>query len=181
MKRPLRDSHFRIMAFLFKIRDFFIPRRRLLREVGLKTGDSVLDFGCGPGGYIVRTSELVGESGVVHALDHHPLAVDSVERIVQKHRLKNVRTIRSEGGTGLSDSSLDAVLLYDVLHELENPAQVLRELHRVLKPGGILSASDHHLKKEEIVFRITENGLFNRAGRGKKTFTFSKPPRDSGP
>lgn len=50
MEKPLRDSHFKIMALLFKFRDFFIPRRRVLKEVGIKSGFSVIDFGCGPGG-----------------------------------------------------------------------------------------------------------------------------------
>ena len=174
MEKPLRDSHFKIMALIFKMRDFLIPRRRVLKEVGIKAGFSVLDFGCGPGGYIAETAKLAGESGNVYALDHHPLAIESVKRIIDKKRLKNVKTIKSDSRIGLSDSSIDVVLLFDVLHELKDPKQIFQELHRVLKPDGFLSASDHHFKKEEIVPRITEGGLFKSAGKGKKTFAFSK-------
>ena len=174
MKRPLRNSNFKGMALIFKFRDLIIPRRRILKEVGIKSGFSVLDFGCGPGGYIAETSKLVGDSGRVYALDFHPLAIRSVEKIVEKNGLKNVKTITPDSGAGLDDSSVDVVLLYDVLHELENPAEIFQEFHRILKAGGVLSASDHHFKKEEIVPRITEGGLFKPAGRGKKTFAFCK-------
>jgi len=174
MEKPLKDSHFKMMALLFKIRDFFIPRRLVLKEVGIEAGFSVLDYGCGPGGYVADTSLLAGESGTVYALDHHPLAIQSVKKIIGKKSLSNVKTIHSAGETGLSDSSVDVVLLFDVLHELKNPESILQELHRVIKPGGLLAASDHHFKKEEIVPRITVGGLFEPAGRGKKTFTFRK-------
>ena len=53
------------MAITFKIRDFFLPRMNILKEVGVMTGFHVLDYGCGPGGYVVPLSELVGETGKV--------------------------------------------------------------------------------------------------------------------
>jgi ubiquinone/menaquinone biosynthesis C-methylase UbiE len=86
--------------------------------VGIKPGNCVLDFGCGPGGYIL-----------------------------------------SDGPTGLPDRSIDVVLLYDVLHHLKRET-TLPELRRVLKPGGILSVSDHHMKAGEIISQITGNSLF---------------------
>lgn len=62
-------------------------------------------------------------------------------------KLANVETIHSDCKTGLPDNSVDAVLLYDTFHDLSDPDGVLEELHRVLKPDGILSFSDHHMKK----------------------------------
>jgi ubiquinone/menaquinone biosynthesis C-methylase UbiE len=174
MEKPLKDSHFRMMAILFKIRDFFIPRRLVLKEVGIEAGFSVLDFGCGHGGYVSETAKLVGDTGKLFVLDHHPLAIESVKRIIDKKGLKNVHTLESDEKTGLPDSSVDMVLLFDVLHELKNPKKIFQELHRVLKPSGILAASDHHFKKEEMVPRVTEGDLFQLAGRGSKTFTFRK-------
>ncbi|MFH1323270.1 MAG: methyltransferase domain-containing protein, partial [Methanobacteriota archaeon] len=64
-------------------------------------------------------------------------------------------TIHSDRRTGLPDKSLDAVLLYDAFHDLEKPDDVLKEIHRVLKSDGILSFSDHHMKEEEIVSKVT--------------------------
>jgi len=59
-----------------------------------------------------------------------------------------------------------------VFHGLNNANAVLTELHRVLKPKGILSFSDHHMKEAEIVSQITSGGLFQLSARGKKTFSF---------
>jgi ubiquinone/menaquinone biosynthesis C-methylase UbiE len=170
----MSDFGFKTMAFTFKIRDFFNPRSNIVKEVGIKEGFHVLDYGCGPGSYVKAVSEIVGESGRVYALDIHPLAVKSVKRIVEKYNLTNVGTILSDCKTGLADESTDVVLLYDTFHDLANQKEVLEELTRVLKPDGILSFNDHHMKEQEIVQRITNDGLFKLLRKGEKTYSFLK-------
>ena len=165
---------FKLMSLLFKVRDVLRPRRDVLKEVGIKPGDSVLDFGCGPGGYIMPLARLVGPSGKIYALDMHPLAIRSVQQMANREGMANVKTIESDGGTGLPDNSMDIVLLYDVFHGLARPDDVLKELHRVLKRGGILSFSDHHMKEEEVPARLTGTGLFQLAGKGRSTHSFLK-------
>jgi ubiquinone/menaquinone biosynthesis C-methylase UbiE len=174
MDKPQTDFAFKFMAFGFKFRDIFLPRMNILREVGIKPGFQVLDYGCGPSGYISPLAELVGESGKIYALDIHPVAIKMVQKLVAKKKLTNVQTILSDGKTGLPDSSIDAVLFYDTYHCLGEPDGVLKELHRVLKPKGILSFTDHHMKEEEIITALTKNGLFNLSQKAKKTFCFLK-------
>lgn len=168
----MSNLHFRLMSLSFKLRDFFSLREDVLGEVGIRPGFHVLDYGCGSGSYVVRAAELVGESGKVYALDIHPLAVQSVQNLASKKRLGNVETICSDCESGLPDSSVDVVLLYDTLHGLSDPSGVLEELHRMLKPNGILSFSDHHMKEDEIVSNLTNSGLFRLSGKGEKTHTF---------
>jgi ubiquinone/menaquinone biosynthesis C-methylase UbiE len=165
---------FRLMAFSYKFRDLRLPRTNILREVGINPGFRVLDYGCGPGSYIIPVAELVGESGKVYALDMHPRAIRKVRGIASKKRLTNVETILSDCETGLPDNSLDVVLLYDIFHHLSQPHRILGELHRVLKPEGILSSSDHHMKENEIVSGVTDSGLFKLAKKGPRTYTFMK-------
>lgn len=171
---PMADLHFRFMALAFKVRDFLSPRRTVIEEAGIRPGFHVLDYGCGPGSYIAAASELVGSAGKVYALDIHPLAVRTVQDIARKKGLRNVETILSGCETGLPEESVDAVLLYDAFHDLGDPEGVLRELHRVLKPGGTLSFSDHHMKEEEIMAGITRGDLFRLAGKCGKTYSFLK-------
>jgi ubiquinone/menaquinone biosynthesis C-methylase UbiE len=45
-----------------------------VKEVGIREGFSVLDFGCGPASYVKAVAELVGKSGKIYALDINPLA-----------------------------------------------------------------------------------------------------------
>ena len=174
MQRTQSGLAFKFMTLVFKIRDLLYPRAAVLEEAGIEVGFRVLDYGCGPGSYIAPLADLVGESGEVYALDVHPLAVEGIERIAVERGLHNVKTVHSGCGTGLPDDSLDVVLLYDVFHDLSSPDDVLTELHRVLKPGGVLSFSDHHMKEEEILSRVTSGGLFDLARKGRKTFTFAK-------
>ncbi|MBA7679381.1 2-methoxy-6-polyprenyl-1,4-benzoquinol methylase [subsurface metagenome] len=146
----------------------------VLEEVGIKPGFHVLDYGCGPGGYIIAVAELVGKSGKIYALDVHPLAIQRVQSIASKKQLTNVETICSDCKTGLPDNSVNVVLLYDTLHMLSDPNRVLEELYRVLKPKGILSFSDHHMKENEIISKVTNRGLFRLSRKGERTYSFLK-------
>ena len=174
VKRPEPGLHFRLMSFTYKSRDFFAPRMKILKEAGIEEGFQVLDYGCGPGSYITLLSDLVGPSGKIYALDIHPLAIQTVKRRATIRKLTNVETIKSDCQTGLPDQSVDVALLYDVFHDLDNPKEVLRELHRILKPNGILSFSDHHLKEAEIISGVTKGDLFKLAHKGQKTYSFQK-------
>jgi len=165
---------FKTMALTFKLRDFFRPRRDIVKEVGMKPGYHVLDYGCGPGSYVKAVAQLVGKSGKIYALDINPLAIQTVQNIILKNQLANVETILSDCKTGLPDNCIDIVLLYDTFHDLNNPDEVLEELHRILKLNGILSFSDHHMKEYEIMSKITKKGLFRLFKKGERTYSFVK-------
>jgi ubiquinone/menaquinone biosynthesis C-methylase UbiE len=165
---------FRAMAFTFKIRDFFRPRRDIVKEVGIKEGFHVLDYGCGSGSYVTAVAELAGKSGKIYALDINPLAIKMVKKIIAKKQLPNVETILSDCNTGLPSNSIDVILLYDTFHDLADQNIVLGELHRVLKLNGILSFSDHHMKENEIDSQMTKLGIFKLLRKGKRTFSFVK-------
>jgi len=170
MDKPMSNFHFKFMSFCFKFRDFILPRRSILKEVRIKPGFHILDYGCGPGSYVLPAAELVGKSGKIYALDIHPLAIQAVQSVALKNQLTNVKTICSDCKTGLPDNSVDVVLLYDTLHVLSDPKRIL-ELHRVLKPDGILSFSNH-MKENEVVYKVTSIGLFKPWRKGKFTYNF---------
>jgi ubiquinone/menaquinone biosynthesis C-methylase UbiE len=174
MDTPMANLKFISMSLFFKVRDLISPRRQVLEEVGLRPGDRVLDYGCGPGAYVPDAADMVGEAGKIYALDVHPLAIKRVRDIAEKRGLTNVETIQSSCRTGLPDGSLDVVLMYDVFHMLDNPQAVLAKMRRVLKPDGVLSFSDHHMNKNDIIAGVTGSQLFTLVGKGRKTYTFVK-------
>ena len=143
-------------------------------ETGIKPGDYVLDYGCGPGGYVAPASKMLGAAGRIYALDINPLAVKRIQKIALKKRLSNVETICSDCKTRLHGNSMDVILLYDIFHILSKPDAVMAELHRVLKPKGTLSFSDHHMKENDIIAKIAGGGLFLLSKKGIKTYSFSK-------
>ena len=174
MDKQESNLGFKTMAIWYKFRDFFLPREKVLQEVDIEPGFHILDFGCGPGSYAVVAAQLIGDAGKVYALDIHPLAIEMVQKAAAKKGLTNIVAIQSDCATGLPDKSIDVVLLCDLLHDLNEPDKVLAELHRVLKPGGILSSNDHHLKEDEIVAKITTGGLFKLSKKGNKVLSFVK-------
>ena len=90
MAKQMSNLMFYGMCFVFMLRDIISPRETILMETGIKPGDYVLDYGCGPGGYVASASKLLGEAGRFYALDINPLAVKKVQRTALKKQLANV-------------------------------------------------------------------------------------------
>ena len=170
----LRSIQFALLCTVFAVRDALRPRGAILQEVPLCEGMSVLDFGCGPGGYILPLSRLVGAAGTIYALDAIRLAIRRVERLARRNGLTNVRGILSHGPIPLVTGSLDAVLMYDVFHMLRDPQAVLYEMHRLLKPAGFVSFSDHHMSRKKIAADMTADGWFVLSDKGRYTYTFDR-------
>jgi len=168
------DSFFKFMALGFKLRDFFSPRDNIIADIGIKPGDSVLDYGCGPGSYTLPIYRLVGESGKIYAADIHPLAIKHIKTLSQKKGLANVTAILTGSGTGLTDSCIAVVILYDILHGLDEAEPILKEIYRVMKPQGILSVNDHHLKEEQIIRRVAQFGFFKFVRKTRHAISFGK-------
>lgn len=173
-EEPDSDFRFHATTLIFKFRDFFFPRRKILEEAGIKPGFKILDYGCGSGSYIRDASEMVGPSGKIYALDINPVAIEMVRHLASIKQLKNIETILSDYDTGLPSESLDTVLFYDTYHTLNKPELVMKELHRVLKPEGTLSFSDHQMREEEIMESVTRKRLFKLKKKGKRTYSFKK-------
>jgi ubiquinone/menaquinone biosynthesis C-methylase UbiE len=161
------------MSLAFRVRDWLFPRGEILDRAGIHIGDRVLDYGCGPGSYVVELARRVGENGRVYALDVHPAAIDRVRALVRQHALDNVESIQSDCATGLKGQSVDVVLLYDVLHMLTEADEVLRELRRVLKPEGTLSVLDPHTSREDLVSRVIDSGQFWLCQEGAGIMSFN--------
>jgi ubiquinone/menaquinone biosynthesis C-methylase UbiE len=155
-----------------KIREKFI--QDTIKEVHLKKGFQVLDFGCGPGRYVLAVSEAIGATGKLYVLDTAPLALEMIRKIVDKNKLSNVKTIESDCDTGLPDEEVDVVLLYDAFHGLDDQKAVLSEVYRVLKPASVLSFSDVHLEENDVVSSVTSYSLFKLKSKNQRTYTFIK-------
>ena len=162
------------MSFVYKIRDKYLPHNGILKEAGLKPGFNVIDYGCGPGGYIASASEIVGGTGKVYAVDINPLAIQTVSNLIIENNLKNVETILTDCKMNLPNNSIDMVYLFDFFHELKNPEPIINEIHRVIKNNGIFSLYDPMMKKNEIISKITNKNLFRFISMGTKTYNFIK-------
>ncbi len=165
---------FKVMAFMFKFRDMVNSPKKYLKEVEMKEGDKILDYGCGPGSFVFPAAEIVGENGKVYATDLHPLAINMIDKKARKKGITNIETIQTNCVTGLTSKSIDVVLMYDVIHMFKEPKEIFVEIHRVLKPEGILSVTNPHMRERDIITKIVENSEFKLVKQGEKTFSFQK-------
>ena len=163
------------MALMLSLRDLFSAPESTLAEVEIRPGFQVLDYGCGSGSFTLAALKRVGPEGKVYALDLHPLALERVRRASEKRGFSNIETIQSDCITRLPGDTVDVVLFYYILHWLTDPDCVIRELYRVLKPGGVLSFRDPYMKEEEILAEVSGRGGFRLAAIGEKTYRFFKP------
>jgi len=118
---------------------FFDPAK-VLAIFGLDRGvENLVEFGCGYGTFTLAAAEIA--AGTVHALDIEPEMVSIVQQKCREAGITNVHaTVRDfvAEGTGLADNSMDAALLFNILHHKE-PAALMKEALRVLKPNSILA------------------------------------------
>lgn len=167
---------FQMMRIGFAFRDHFVLPRKVLSRVGVEPGQTVLDFGCGPGSYTLAAARLVGPEGTVWAADQNLFAIRHVERKAREKSISNVTTIHTNGRMELPDAAVDIILMFDVYHELDEPDRIRSELHRVLKPDGLLAFSDHHMDPDDIEPALTGDGLFRLYGVRARTYIFRAEP-----
>ena len=173
-QKPMSWFAFNIMRIMMGISR---RKSKIENEMGaleIKSGSTVLDFGCGPGYNTIPASCEVGRHGKVFALDISPEAIKLVKNKSSLMQLSNISFIHSDCKTGLDDNSVDFVFLHNVLPMTEHPIEILEEISRVIKPEGKLSyksgggsrmaaknsMSDTHIinyLEDKLNFEIVEN------------------------
>ncbi len=119
---------------------FFSPQK-ILEGVECLGGQTVLEVGCGTGFFTLPAAQMIGEKGQLVAMDLLSEAVEIVSQKVQAAEIKNAIVVKKDMlNTGFDTGSFDAVLLFGVIPAPMLPlTRLLPELHRVLKPQGILA------------------------------------------
>ncbi|MGW4909219.1 class I SAM-dependent methyltransferase [Streptomyces sp. NPDC004270] len=106
-------------------------------ELGLRTGDRVLDAGCGTGRALPPLRAAVGPSGAVLGMDLTPAMLRAA---VRAGRHRDGRLLLADvAALPVRSDSLDAVFAAGLIAHLPRPARNLRELARVVRPGGMLA------------------------------------------
>ena len=122
-------------------RDFAEATQRMLEAAGLVPGNHVLDIGAGTGDQSLLAARRVGPDGFVLATDISAEMLGITARVAQQEGLTTLTTrVMDAQQLDLQDNAFDAVICRLALMLIPNPKLALREIRRVLKPGGKLAA-----------------------------------------
>jgi ubiquinone/menaquinone biosynthesis C-methylase UbiE len=120
-------------------RDAWQRPDQVMDALQIGEGSVVADLGAGGGWFTVRLARRVGPNGRVYAEDIQPEMVNAIQRRAQREGLRNVNTVLGTAvDPRLPEASLDAILIVDAFHELEQPVALLKNLARTLKPSGVI-------------------------------------------
>lgn len=118
--------------------------RRLWDRAGITTGSRVLDVGCGPGFATLELAERVRGTGHVTAVDVSPRYADYLRATAARRSLRNVSVVTADvQSMPIPDASIDVAYCRWVLCWVSDPAAVVKEIARVLRPGGLLAVQDY--------------------------------------
>ena len=141
-------------------RILYRPERLADRYV--RTGDRVLDFGCGPGFFTREFAKKTGETGTVIAADLQEEMLRVLrENLGPEGLMPRIITHRClPDRIGLSqewDGRIDAAFAIFVVHEVPDAPALFREIASLLAPGGLLFISEPPIVVSGREFRITVN------------------------
>lgn len=111
----------------------------ILKDVGLKSGSTFVDIGCGDGFFSIPAARLVGKKGTVYCLDVNRDAIDLLRKKAFMAGLENLtlRVGRAEE-TIFCRSCADFLFFGIVLHDFQDPNKVLGNARAMLKASGRL-------------------------------------------
>lgn len=116
---------------------FFRDPYKLLTAAGLKPGMHVLEVGCGPGFFSIPAAKILGNQGILYAVDVNPLAIKRVLKKMKRTGTRNIVPICANAShTGFPGESIDLTFLFGLPRIAGGEANLFSEIHRVLKPGG---------------------------------------------
>lgn len=105
----------------------------------LSNGSKVADVGCHEGYMTVKLSKQVGSAGRVFAVDVQQNRLDKLSAHLKERNIKNVTTVKGDyDNPHLKPNSLEAALIIDTYHEMDDHDEMLMHIKTALKSGGRL-------------------------------------------
>ena len=137
----------------------------LLRKIGIKEDQIVLDFGCGSGNYTIPAARIVGKKGKVYALDKDANKIEQLTTRIKSTDLQNIEIIKTSGELIFEFDNIrfDAVLFYDIFwyFSLNSPelSKLLKKIYQILDSGALVSVYPEHIEREKLLEKIEDSGF----------------------
>jgi len=175
---PIMDSNVRLIVQ---------PPRKIIERSGIIPGMKVLDLGSGAGAFTIDVARVVGDPGMVYALDIQPEMLKQLAEKLARPENRNIGNVELIEGSAhklpFGDASLDLVYLVSVLQEIPRRPAAFAEIKRVLKPGGILAVSEvlmdiDYFLKSTVIKMVEQSGFILDGADGNLwsyTVRFTRP------
>lgn len=136
---------------------------RTLKWLGLKDGMSILDVGSGPGFYTELLLENLPHSHITD-LEVDEKLIGIAEKRLENYYYLNRLDFRRESvlNNRIKDNSYDFAICRFLLQHVNNPFKVVKEIYRVLKPGGIIAVIDN----DKSLMGLSDPEYLMKRGRG---------------
>jgi len=135
-------------------------KRRMLDLCRVRTGDRVLDVGCGIGHEVLRLAQHVGPQGLVVGVNANPSMIAEARRRAEGETLTIALEVGDAQHLAFPDDSFDLCRTERVLRYLETPQTALAEMTRVVRPGGFVLAFD--FDSDQTIVDVPDSGLARR-------------------
>lgn len=124
------------------------PPDTVLKTIGIKPGMIIGEVGAGRGRYTVQIASRIGPTGMIYANDIDEQALQFLKSRCENHGFANVKTILgSVTDPMLPDTAMDMVIMVNVVHHLEKPVELLKNIESSLKPEGFIVIVEGNLDK----------------------------------
>lgn len=152
----------------------FLSPTKVLEEIGLESGDVVIDYAAGAGHWVIPAAKIVAPKGLVYAIDNDIEILQLARNVAGIHKVGNIEIeeIDIEKANPKFDAKADLVILSNILFQLKNKKEIVGKLFEMIKPNGKLLVvewskenfmfgplTDSRLKEEEIMTICERNGF----------------------
>src|SRR5688572_16516758 len=123
----------------WKERDTWQRAQDLIAKLKIKAGSKVADIGCHHGYMSFKLAATVGAHGMVYAVDVEQDKIDKLVAHASANSITNVIAVKGDyDNPHLPEGALDAVIILDTYHEMDDHDKILEHVKAALKPGGRL-------------------------------------------
>ena len=153
----------------------FSDPNTIVAALNIPPGAVVADLGAGTGAFSFVLAQKVGPTGKIYACDVQKDILTRLENDARERHITNIQTVHSNvevhQGTKLRDASVDWVVVANVLFQIEDRPGFIKEISRILKPGGSAvlvewseSFGNIGPHEKEVIGKTEAGRLFSEAG-----------------
>lgn len=140
--------------------DKSIVKEYILSLIDYTKASAVLDIGCGRGEDLIEIADRIGENAKLYGVDAILKSIDFAKDKTIGDPRYQFELLNVEDGMNFKDNFFDVVYSCNVLECIKDKAKLLREIARVLKPGGQVVFA--HFDWDTQVFNVNNKGLYRK-------------------